>query len=66
MTSEGTPERPRPTQRNPETDDFPSGPAVGEQLPAFSLPDQHGRLVEFDRERNGKRALLAFVRSARW
>lgn len=66
MTNDGAPERPRPAQRNPETDDFPSGPAVGERLPAFTLPDQHGRPVDFDAERNGQRALIAFVRSARW
>lgn len=66
MTSEQQPERPRPTQRSPQSDDFPSGPAVGERLPGFVLPDQHGRMVDYEAARDGRRALVAFVRSARW
>lgn len=66
MTNPTDPERPRATQRVPETDDFPSGPAVGATLPDFSLPDQRGRIVDYDRERAGRRALVGFVRSARW
>ncbi|MBM3140139.1 MAG: hypothetical protein FJZ92_07975 [Chloroflexi bacterium] len=64
MTSDAT-ETP-PTQRTPESDDFPTGPAVGEALPDFTLLDQHGRSVNFGRARAGRRALVVFQRSARW
>ncbi len=42
------------------------GPQVGEQVPAFSLPDQNGRVRTLDSilERNG--AILLFHRSADW
>lgn len=62
---EPPPETP-PTQRVPETDEFPSGPEVGERLPDFTLPDQHGRPINFTEAREGHRALLTFQRSARW
>ena len=54
-----------PSRRMPESDDFPTGPAVGEPLPDFTLPDQHGRRVNFTEARGGKRALVIFHRSAR-
>ena len=50
----------------PESDDFPTGPSVGEPLPDFTLPDQHGEPVNFSRARDGKRALVVFHRSVRW
>ena len=50
----------------PESDDFPTGPAVGEPLPDFTLPDQHGQPVNVAQARDGKRALVIFHRSARW
>ena len=42
------------------------GPQVGEQVPAFSLPDQNGRVrtLESIMGRNG--AMLLFHRSADW
>ncbi len=42
------------------------GPQVGEQVPAFSLPDQNGRVRTFESilKRNG--AMLLFHRSANW
>ena len=42
------------------------GPQVGEQVPAFSLPDQNGRVrtLESIMGRNG--AMLLFHRSANW
>ncbi len=55
-----------PTRRMPESDDFPSGPAVGEPLPDFALLDQHGQSVNFTEARGGKRALVVFHRSTRW
>jgi len=35
-------------------------------MPGFTLPDQSGALVDFHVARGGKRALVLFVRSARW
>ncbi len=55
-----------PTRRMPETDDFPTGPAVGEMLPEFTLPNQNGDMVNFTKAREGKRALVVFQRSTRW
>ena len=42
------------------------GPQVGERVPAFSLPDQNGRVrtLESILGRNG--AMLLFYRSASW
>ena len=66
MTTQGQDQPTRPTGRMPESDDFPTGPAVGEPLPDFTLPDQHGQRVNFAQARDGKRALVIFHRSARW
>jgi len=55
-----------PSQRMPATSDFPTGPALGEPLPDFTLPDQHGAMVNFTTARQGKRAMVVFHRSARW
>ncbi len=55
-----------PSRRTPETDDFPTGPAVGELLPDFTLPDQNNNMVNFTAARQGKRAMVVFHRSARW
>ncbi len=55
-----------PSGRAPETNDFPTGPAVGQLLPDFTLPDQNGRMVNFTTARQGKRAMGVFHRSARW
>ena len=42
------------------------GPEVGFPFPDVTLPDQHGRLVDLHAARAGKRALIAFERSAGW
>ena len=55
-----------PNRRGPESDDFPTGPAVGEPLPDVTLPDQHGEPVNIATARAGRRALVVFQRSARW
>ena len=55
-----------PASRFPDSDAFPTGPAVGEPVPDFTLRDQHGREVNFAEYRAGKRALLVFHRSAHW
>lgn len=55
-----------PTRRMPESDDFPTGPAIGERFPDFTLHDQHNQHVSIEAGRAGRRALIVFQRSARW
>ncbi len=42
------------------------GPAVGERLPDFRLPDAHGREIGFHADRGASKAVLVFYRSAVW
>jgi hypothetical protein len=42
------------------------GPQVGDVVPDFSLPDQHGKLWTRDSIMGAKGAMLVFVRSADW
>ena len=51
---------------DPFTEDFPTGPAVGEPVPDFALPDQNGNSVRFSEVRGEGRALILFHRSASW
>ena len=51
---------------DPIGEDFPTGPAVGERVPDFRLPDQFGNLVRFSDARGTDRALILFYRSASW
>ncbi len=55
-----------PARVYPAADDFPTGPAVGERLPDFVLPNQRGERVDFHRQRAGRKAVVVFVRSAVW
>ncbi len=59
-------QEPRPNFRMPATDEYAKGPEIGEQLPDFTLPDQHGNPVTFSDARAGQKALVMFHRSARW
>lgn len=43
-----------------------TGPAIGERLPDFDLPDAFGRQVRFHEDRGHSRAALVFYRSAVW
>ena len=54
------------TQSRTPIDVASLGPQVGEQVPAFSLPDQNGRVrtLESILKRNG--AMLLFLHSADW
>ncbi len=47
-------------------EDFPTGPAVGELLPDFTLPDQNGSLVTYSETRGTNKAFVLFYRSASW
>jgi hypothetical protein len=44
----------------------PTGPEVGERLPDFALPDQHGRTLRFHEDRGDAKAAVVFFRSAVW
>jgi hypothetical protein len=55
-----------PAQRIPAAADFPTGPAIGERLPDFTLPNQRGEAVDFHADRGGHKAAVVFQRSAVW
>ena len=55
-----------PARRYPASHDFPTGPAIGERLPDFSLPNQEGRLVDYHADRGGSKSVVVFYRSAVW
>ncbi len=42
------------------------GPAVGERLPDFELPDASGRRVRFHEDRGDAKSAVVFYRSAVW
>ena len=42
------------------------GPQVGERVPDFSLPDQHGRVQTLQSVMGEKGAMILFHRSADW
>ncbi len=51
---------------DPLSEDFPTGPDVGQKVPDFTLPDYSGEMVNFSEERGARRALILFYRSASW
>jgi hypothetical protein len=53
-------------RRYPASADFPTGPALGERLPDFTLANQHGELIDFHADREGHAAVVVFYRSAVW
>ena len=55
-----------PGRRYPASQEFPTGPDVGERLPSFSLPNQEGRLVDYHADRGDSKSLVVFYRSAVW
>ena len=55
-----------PARRYPATDDFPTGPAVGERLPEFTLPNQDGEMIDFHADRGESKAIVVFYRSVVW
>jgi hypothetical protein len=69
VASDAQPARPpggHPAQRIPAAEDFPTGPAIGERLPDFVLPNQRGERIDFHADRAGRRAAVLFQRSAVW
>ena len=43
-----------------------TGPEIGDKLPDFELPDQHGRRLDFHEDRAGARSAVVFYRSTIW
>lgn len=55
-----------PGRRYPAEHEFPTGPALGERLPEFELPNQDGELIDFHADRGDSKAVVVFYRSAVW
>ena len=55
-----------PGRRYPATNEFPTGPEVGERLPEFSLPNQSGEIIDFHKDRSDSKAIVVFYRSVVW
>ena len=55
-----------PARRYPVSHEFPTGPEIGERLPAFSLPNQEGRIVDYHADRGDSKSIVVFYRSAVW
>ena len=55
-----------PARRYPASHEFPTGPAIGERLPEFALPNQSGRVVDYHADRGDSRSIVVFYRSAVW
>ena len=51
---------------DPVSEDFPTGPAIGEAAPDFALPDHLGTTIRFSEARGQGQALILFFRSASW
>jgi hypothetical protein len=67
MSNVADPEPPVPANRRyPASEDFPSGPDIGERLPEIVLQDQDGRWVNLEEARGNRRALVLFHRSLDW
>jgi hypothetical protein len=55
-----------PARRYPASNEFPTGPAIGERLPEFELPNHNGEIVDFHADRGDSKAIVVFYRSASW
>jgi len=42
------------------------GPAIGEVIPPFEAPDQHGRVQSLETISGPRGVVIAFIRSADW
>jgi len=49
-----------------QNDGYRTGPAIGEKVPDFSLPDQHGKSRALRELMGPQGVLLVFSRSADW
>ena len=55
-----------PARRYPATHEFPTGPAIGERLPEFTLPNQNGETIDFHQSRGDSKSIVVFYRSVVW
>jgi hypothetical protein len=55
-----------PARRYPSTNDFPTGPEVGDPLPRITLRNQHGDMVDVHSRKRAGSAVVLFFRSAVW
>ncbi len=55
-----------PGRRYPASQEFPTGPDIGERLPEFSLPNQNGEMVDYHADRGNSKSIVVFYRSAVW
>ena len=55
-----------PARRYPASEEFPTGPAIGERLPEFTLPNQDGEPIDFHKDRAGSKSIVVFYRSVVW
>jgi len=55
-----------PARRYPASEEFPTGPAVGERLPEFTLPNQNGEPIDYHADRGLSKSIVVFYRSAVW
>ena len=60
------PVKPGSGPRNDPTDDFPTGPGLGDPLPNIVTSDSDGRLIDLHTHRDGRPAVVVFFRSAVW
>jgi hypothetical protein len=49
-----------------QNDGFKTGPEIGEKIPGFTLPDQHGAMRSLSDLSGPNGLLLVFSRSADW
>jgi hypothetical protein len=49
-----------------QNDGFKTGPEIADKVPAFTLPDQKGRMRKLDDLTGSNGLLLVFSRSAGW
>ena len=47
-------------------DGHATGPELGERLPDFKLPDASGALIDYHADRNQRKSVVVFYRSAVW
>lgn len=55
-----------PARRYPASEDFPTGPDIGERLPEFTLPNNAGEMIDFHADRGDSKAIVVFYRSTHW
>jgi hypothetical protein len=51
---------------DPATEDFASGPGIGDTISTFELTDAHRELVRFADRPPKTRSLILFYRSSSW